>query len=279
MSNNTNNCWACSFVVAKKKKPLKKKRKSFLIKVLKKTGIVLLVLFLVSLLLPIAYRWVNPPITPLMLIRKVQDGSPIEKKWVPLEDISPNMVVCAIASEDNNFLGHRGFDWGAIQKAIDLRKDGNKKRGGSTISQQTAKNVFLWSGRSWLRKGLESYFTVLIETFWSKQRIMEVYLNVIEMGNGIYGTQAAAEIYFHTSAKKLTLRQAALITACYPDPRHRNPAKATSYLNKRSGEISQLTKKIGKISFSEESIKAARERFKTREEKRRKKIDGKLLDL
>jgi len=265
--------------VAKRKKSSKKKRKSFLITILRKIGIAFLVLFLLSLLLPITYRWVNPPITLLMLIRKVQDDAPIQKKWVDLEDISPNMVVCAMASEDNNFLGHRGFDWGAIQKVIDLRKDGNKKRGGSTISQQTAKNVFLWSGRSWLRKGLESYFTVLIETFWTKRRIMEVYLNVIEMGNGIYGAEKAAEIYFHTTAKKLTLRQAALITACYPDPRHRNPAKPTSYLNKRSEAISQLTKHFGKVDFSKESIKAAQERFKAREEKRRKKIDGKLLNL
>ena len=266
-------------MVAKKKKSSKKKRKSFLITILKKMGITLLVLFFLSLLLPIVYRWINPPITPLMLIRKVQDGSPIQKKWVDLGDISPNMIVCAMAAEDNNFLGHRGFDWGAIQKVIDLRKDGNKKRGGSTISQQTAKNVFLWSGRSWLRKGLESYFTVLIETFWSKKRIMEVYLNVIEMGNGIYGVEKAAEIYFHTTAKKLTLRQSALITACYPDPRRRNPAKPTPYLNKRCEAISQLTRHFGKISFGEGSIKSARERFKVREEKRRKKIDGKLLEL
>ena len=257
----------------------KKKRKSFLKRVLKKIGIAVLVLFLLSVLLPIAYRWVNPPITPLMLIRKIQDGASIQKQWMRLEDISPNMVVCSIAAEDNNFLGHKGFDWGAIQKVIDLRKTGNKKRGGSSISQQTAKNVFLWSGRSWIRKGLESYFTVLIETFWSKRRIMEVYLNVIEMGDGIYGAEKAAEIYFHTTAKKLNLRQAALITACYPDPRHRNPSKPTPYLNKRSDTISKTSKLFGKIDFSPESIKAARERFKTREEKRRKKIDGKVLEL
>jgi monofunctional biosynthetic peptidoglycan transglycosylase len=265
--------------VAKKKKSSKKKRKSFLSTILKRLGIAFLVLFLFSLLLPVAYRWINPPITPFMLIRKVQDGSPIQKKWVDLEDISPNMVVCAMAAEDNNFLGHSGFDWGAIQKVIDLRKEGNKKRGGSTISQQTAKNVFLWSGRSWLRKGLESYFTFLIETFWSKRRIMEVYLNVIEMGNGIYGAEKAADIYFHTTAKKLTLRQSALITACYPDPRHRNPAKPTSYLNRRCDAICQLTKHFGKINFSQEQIKAAQERFKAREEKRREKMDGKLLEL
>ena len=265
--------------MAKKKKTTKKKHKSFFKRIFKNVGIAFLVLFLLSLLLPIAYRWVNPPVTPLMLIRKIQDGASIQKKWVKLEDISHNMVVCAIAAEDNNFLGHRGFDWGAIQKVINLRKDGNKKRGGSTISQQTAKNVFLWSGRSWLRKGLESYFTILIETFWSKERIMEVYLNVIEMGKGIYGSEKAADIYFHTTAKKLTLRQAALITACYPDPRHRNPAKPTPYLNKRSNSICKLSKLFGKISFSDESVNAARERFKAREEKRRKKIDGKIIEL
>jgi len=265
--------------MAKRKKSVKKKKKSFLKKIFKTLGVTVLVLFLVSLLLPIAYRWINPPLTPLMVIRKIQDGSPIQKQWVDIENISPHLIVCAMAAEDNNFLGHRGFDWGAIQKVIDLRKQGNKKRGGSSISQQTAKNVFLWSGRSWVRKGLESYFTVLIETFWSKKRIMEVYLNVIEMGKGIYGSEKAAEIYFHTTAKNLTLRQAALITACYPDPRRRNPSTPTSYLNRQSDFISSMTKRFGKVSFDEENLQKARERFKKRETTRRKKIDGNLLDL
>lgn len=227
-------------------------------------GKVLLVLFLFSIFLPLAYRWINPPVTPLMLIRKIKNDAPIEKEWRDIEEISHYMADCAVASEDNNFLSHRGFDWGAVQKAINEKKNGKRERGASTISQQTAKNVFLWDGHSWIRKGGEVYFTFWIETFWSKERIMEVYLNVIEMGNGIYGAEAAAQHYFHKSADKLSLREAALITACYPSPLKRNPAKPTGYLNKRAGQISALTGKIGRIKYDEESIAKAKERYAKR---------------
>lgn len=231
-------------------------------------GKILLILLIISILLPIAYRWVNPPVTPLMLIRTVQLGAPIEKNWQDLDDISHHMVTCAVASEDNNFLGHRGFDWGAVQRAINEHKAGKRDRGASTISQQTAKNVFLWPGHSWLRKGLEVYFTFMIETFWGKERIMEVYLNVIEMGEGIYGAEAAAQHYFNKSAAKLTLHQSALITACYPAPLKRNPAKPTPYLNKRAGQISALTYKFGRIRFDEEYLAKAKARY----DKRKKSI-------
>jgi monofunctional biosynthetic peptidoglycan transglycosylase len=174
-------------------------------------------LIVLSVLIPLLYRWINPFFTPLMLIRKITMDAPIEYKWKNLEDISPYLIDCAVASEDNNFQGHRGFDFGAIQKAIDER-DRGRFRGASTISQQTAKNVFLWTGKSWFRKGLEVYFTFLIETFWSKERIMEVYLNVIEMGKGIYGAEAATQHYFNKSAKNLTQYQAALIVAVFPNP-------------------------------------------------------------
>jgi monofunctional biosynthetic peptidoglycan transglycosylase len=168
-----------------------------------------------SLLIVVLYRWVNPPITPLMVLRKIENGAPVKQQWKDIEDISPYLTNCAVAAEDNNFLGHHGFDFGAIQKAIDDREHG-RLRGASTISQQTAKNIFLWDGRSWVRKGLEVYFTFLIETFWSKERIIEIYLNKIEMGNGIYGAEAAAQCYFHKSAKNLTAYQAALIVAVFP---------------------------------------------------------------
>lgn len=227
-------------------------------------GKVLLILLVISILLPLAYRWINPPITPLMLIRKVKNDAPIEKEWRDIEEISHHMVDCAVASEDNNFLSHRGFDWGAVQKAIDEKKKGKRERGASTISQQTAKNVFLWPGHSWVRKAGEVYFTFWIETFWSKERIMEVYLNVIEMGNGIYGAEAAAQHYFHKPASKLSLRESALITACYPAPLRWNPARPTGYLNKRAGQISSLTTKIGRIKFDEESIAKAKERYAKR---------------
>lgn len=250
-----------SFRKSKKTKSKKKKKTSFANKLLKWTGRIILFLFLFSIVIAILYRWVNPPITPLMLIRKVSDGASIKKEWVDMEKISPALIASAIAAEDNRFLGHRGFDMGAIEKAIDERKSGKRKRGASTISQQTAKNVFLWSKQSWTRKAFEVYFTTLIEVFWSKERIMEVYLNVIEMGNGIYGCEAAAQTYFKKSAKKLTAREAALITACYPNPRKWNPAKPTPYIENRAAKIITLTKKIGKISFEKDNIQKARERY------------------
>lgn len=258
-----------------KKAKASHKKRSFL----KIVGYIILFFFGLSVFMTLCYRWINPPVTPLMLIRAIKDGESIRKDWVPIEDISYYMISAAIASEDNNFLGHKGFDFGAIQKAVDLNKKGKRKRGASTISQQTAKNVFLWPGRSWVRKGLEVYFTFLIETFWPKERIMEVYLNVIEMGPGIYGSEAAAQHYFHIPATKLTKRQASLITACYPNPRKRNPAKPTSYINQRAYQIAALIPKFGKIKFDKESIQKAKERYKKREEKRIKKNDGKVLAL
>ena len=165
------------------------------------------------------------------------------------------------------------FNIGQIERAMKENEKGKRKLGASTISQQTAKNVFLWPSRSWVRKGCEVYFTFLIEHFWSKERIMEVYLNVIEMGDGIYGCEAAAQHYFHKSAKSLTRREAALITACYPAPLKRNPAKPTAYLNRRATQISALSLKFGKIKFDEESLRKAEERYQKREEKRKAKSD------
>lgn len=224
-------------------------------------------MFVLSVVVTVAYRWINPPITLLMISRAI-DGAPIKKEWVPLDQISPNLVCASIASEDNNYLGHRGFDLGAIYDAIDEHNRGKRQRGASTISQQTAKNVFLWSGKSWIRKGLEVYFTFLIEQLWGKERIMEVYLNVIEMGNGVYGAEAAAQHYFGRSAVKLTKRQSALIVAAYPNPRQRDPAHPTTYLNKRAAQIQRLMPLMGAIAFNEESIDEARERYDRYLEKR-----------
>ena len=225
-------------------------------------GLIILLFFLLSIFFTIIFRWVNPPVTPLMVIRKVQYGYPIEKKWKPIEEISPYMYRAAIASEDNYFLGHNGFDVIAIDQAVQERKSGTRKRGASTISQQTAKNVFLWPKSSWLRKGFEVYYTFLIETFWGKERIMEVYLNVIEMGPGIYGAEAAAQHYFHCSAKHLSARQAALITACYPAPLHRNPTRPSGYLNRQAGVIQGRMAKYGNPQFTDEYIKGCRKRYK-----------------
>ncbi len=238
----------------------------------------LLALFAFSTLLALAYRWINPPVT-LLMISRALGGASIEKEWVDLAEISPELVRASIASEDNNFLGHRGFDVGAIYEAIGEHNRGKRQRGASTISQQTAKNVFLWSGRSWLRKGLEVYFTFLIEHLWGKERIMEVYLNVIETGDGIYGAEAAAQHYFGRPASKLTRRQAALMVACYPNPRKRNPSSPTAYLNKRASQIERLMPLMGTIAFDDECIAGARKRYEKYREKQKTEYDRKNRGL
>jgi monofunctional glycosyltransferase len=214
-------------------------------RILKKVLAVLRLLILVfiswSILLVILYRFVPPPLTPLMAIRffeQVFDSKKdlrFKKDWESMDNISPNLPLAVMASEDQHFLEHFGFDFEAIRKAYKSNTSKKKKitRGASTISQQVAKNVFLWPGRSWLRKGFEVYFTFLIEVCWSKERIMEVYLNVIEMGNGIYGAEAASEFYFKKSAAKLNRDQAALIAAVLPNPLRWSPVKPSKYILKR----------------------------------------------
>ena len=205
---------------------------------------ILLILIAITVLMTIVYRWVNPPITPLMVSRAVFDGYPIKKKWIPIEDMPQSLLNCVVASEDNFFLSHYGIDFGAVEKAIEYNKKHKKTRGASTVSQQTAKNVFLWQGRSWLRKGLEAYFTFLIETFWSKQRIMEVYLNSIEMGDGIYGVQACAEKNFDVDARNLTRSDCALIAATLPNPRRFSSKAPGPYMRKRLRQIETQMKHI-----------------------------------
>ncbi|HYD32705.1 MAG TPA: monofunctional biosynthetic peptidoglycan transglycosylase [Azospirillaceae bacterium] len=184
------------------------------------------------------YRTVPPPATALMLARAAQ-GAGIAKDWVALEEISPNLIHAVIASEDSLFCRHSGFDWNAIQEALEDNGDDGPMRGGSTISQQTAKNAFLWPDRTWLRKGLEAGFTVLIETLWPKRRILEVYLNIAEWGDGVYGAQAAALAHFGKSAALLTRREAALLAVSLPAPRRRDPARPSTYHARRAGVIEQ----------------------------------------
>ena len=212
-----------------------------------------LVLFFFSstILAVVAYRFIPVPLTPLMLIRcveQVKNGQEVKlhHDWEPLENISPHLPVAVMASEDQLFLKHNGFDTEAIKKAYEHNKKKNrsKLRGGSTITQQTAKNVFLWNGQTFVRKGLEAYFTVLMELFWSKQRIMEVYLNSIEMGDGIYGAEAVAQLHFGKSAVSLTRSECALIAATLPNPRQRNSQYPTSYLLKRRKQIEHQMKFI-----------------------------------
>lgn len=200
--------------------------------------------FILSIVSVIIYRWVPVPITPLMLIRDIEQlkngkGVTMEHDWVALEEISPKLQLAVVCSEDQNYLKHFGVDWGAIQKAMKENEKGKRVRGGSTITQQTAKNVFLWQGRSYLRKGLELWFTLLIEVVWSKERIMEVYLNSIEMGNGIYGAEAASQHWFHKSAKKLSKDEAAAIAAILPNPLRYKANPASSYIVQRKAWIKQ----------------------------------------
>lgn len=177
------------------------------------------------------------------------DELKLKKDWVPIEDISDNLIMAVIASEDNHFTSHFGFDFNAIEKAAKMNKRSKRVRGASTITQQTAKNVFLWPDRTWFRKGLEVYFTLLIEITWSKERIMEVYLNVIEMGDGIYGAEMAAQTYFHKPAKDLTKREAALIAAVLPNPRRWSPANPSSYIQHKQSRILYVMSKLEKVNY------------------------------
>jgi monofunctional glycosyltransferase len=190
-----------------------------------------------SVFLVVVYRAVPPPGTPLMLIRLVE-GHGLSKAWRPLDEISPNLIHAAIAGEDARFCEHHGFDWDAIQAAWHRYEQGTRRvHGASTISMQTAKNVFLWPGRDWIRKGLEAYFTVLIELAWGKQRIIEVYLNVVEWGTGIYGAEAASQFYFHKPARTLTVEEAARLAAILPDPLKWSASRPDRYVEERSAFI------------------------------------------
>lgn len=210
-------------------------------KILRATAFFLAGFLALSIALVVLYRFVPVAFTPLMAIRTCEqlfdDKREIrfEKKWVSLKNINPNLVSAVITAEDQKFHEHHGFDIEAIQKSIayNNRKNGKRIKGGSTISQQTAKNVFLWPNRDWVRKGFEAYFTVLIELIWGKERIMEVYLNVIETGDGIYGAEAASRHFFKKSASRLNRQEAASIAAILPSPLRSNPAKPSIYTKKR----------------------------------------------
>jgi len=215
---------------------------------------IVIAFFTLSLLPVILFRFLPPPVTPLMVKRAFERASEdkkplIQKNWVRLKKISPYMIQAVVAAEDNRFLEHWGIDVEAIEKAVEHNKRHRRKHGASTITQQTAKNVFLWPARTYTRKALEFYFTTMIELTWSKKRIMEVYLNVIEMGDGIYGAEAAAQKYFHKPASKLTRGEAALIAAALPNPRKRNPAAPSDYLWRRQARILDLMNKIPPVAL------------------------------
>ncbi|MBQ0060145.1 MAG: monofunctional biosynthetic peptidoglycan transglycosylase [Bacteroidales bacterium] len=218
------------------------KKKSIWKRILKWIRNLVIFFFASTILTTIAYRWIPVYYTPLMFIRCAQQmfrGEEIRLKhhWVPLEEMSKDLPIAVIASEDQNFEKHHGFDFDAIQQAMKEREKTGRVRGASTISQQTAKNVFLWPSSTWIRKGFEVYFTALIELFWSKERIMEVYLNSIEMGDGIYGAEACAQLHFNTTAARLSRQQCALIAGSLPNPIRFNSSKPSKYLIKRQGQI------------------------------------------
>ncbi|WP_108867779.1 monofunctional biosynthetic peptidoglycan transglycosylase [Aquimarina aquimarini] len=207
----------------------------------------------ISLLWVLAYKWIDVSVTPLMMIRKAQDkkNHTIRHQWVSLSKISKTLQLAVICSEDQRFVTHRGFDTKAIEQAMEAHKLGKRLRGASTISQQTAKNVFLWPQRSWVRKGLETYFTFLIETFWSKERILEIYLNSIEMGDGIYGAEAASQFWFHTSASALNKDKATAIAAILPNPIKFMANPPSTYIQKRKKWISIQMRNYGTLVFEE----------------------------
>jgi monofunctional biosynthetic peptidoglycan transglycosylase len=197
------------------------------------------------------YKVVPPPITILMIEREIQ-GRGLDHRWVPLDRISPAMVRAVIASEDARFCAHHGFDFAAIDKAIVHNQERpDKVRGGSTISQQTAKNVFLWPGRSYVRKGVEAWLTVLIEAMWGKRRIMEVYLNTVEMGPGVYGVEAASRRYFHEDADRLTPAQASRLAAILPSPLKWKAADPGPYVRKRTGRIDARAGAVARDGLAE----------------------------
>lgn len=187
----------------------------------------------------IALKWINPPVTATQIVSLIK-GDGLKKTYVPLTEISQNAKLAVIASEDQLFPDHNGFDWKSIQKAMEYnqRKPG-RVRGASTISQQTAKNVFLWQGRSWIRKGLETYFTIIIEKLWGKRRILEVYLNVAETGKGIFGIEQAAQTYFKKSANELSAQEAAAIAAALPNPVKYHVKPISPFVAARSKKIMQ----------------------------------------
>jgi monofunctional biosynthetic peptidoglycan transglycosylase len=215
----------------------------------------LVVVLVASMLATLALRWIVPPTTGMMIQRRVEawrNGRAYhaDYRWVPWDRISPQAALAVIAAEDQNFATHHGFDFGSIQKALDAHERGQRLRGASTISQQVAKNVFLWSDRSFVRKGIEAYFTVMIELTWSKRRILEVYLNIVELGDGIYGFEAASLRYFRKPAASLRPEEAALLAAVLPNPLRLKVSAPSAYLEERRAWILQQMGQLGGIAFT-----------------------------
>jgi monofunctional biosynthetic peptidoglycan transglycosylase len=223
-----------------------------LVRVLQSLGLLLVA----SLLATLALRWIPPLTTAVMMERRLdawRNGNgrayQADYRWVRWDRISPNAALAVIAAEDQSFATHRGFDLESIQKALDAHERGQRLRGASTISQQVAKNVFLWSGRSFVRKGLEAYFTGLIELTWSKRRILEVYLNIVELGDGVFGVEAASQRYFRKPASRLGPEEAALLAAVLPNPLRLKAGRPSAYVEERRAWIVQQMGQLGGAAY------------------------------
>jgi monofunctional biosynthetic peptidoglycan transglycosylase len=205
------------------------------------------------------FRFLPPPVSALMIERRIEALSGTTRysssyKWVPFDRIAPVLAVAVIAAEDQNFYQHHGFDWGAIQRAIDYNESSDRTRGASTITQQTAKNLFLWAGRDWIRKGAEAYFTVLLEGCWNKNRILETYLNIVEFGDGVYGAEAAAQTYFGKPAARLSAEEAALLAAVLPNPHRFKVRSPSAYIRERQQWILEQMDQLGGTSLIKKRI-------------------------
>lgn len=226
----------------------------------------ILSLFLISVAWVLVYRWVAPPATLHMLKRRAEAGAAgkddpsIKYKFVSLEEMSPQLPLAVVASEDQKFLEHNGFDFDAISDAFKRNQKGGRVRGGSTISQQVAKNVFLWHGRSYLRKAVEAYFTVLIEVLWGKQRILEVYLNIAEMGDGVFGVEAASQAYFKKPASEVGRWEASLLAAVLPNPVKYSARKPSGYVLSRRVWIARAMGRLGGTTYILEILPAKDEK-------------------
>lgn len=223
-------------------------------RLLKLIGKSLLIFVLASSTIIFILRWIPLPTSSFMLQQKfhnllANNHQTVRYKWVNYKNISPYVAIAVIAEEDQNFPFHFGFDFGQIKKAIAAHEDGRRLRGASTISQQVAKNLFLWSGRSYFRKALEAYITILLELIWGKQRILEVYLNIAQMGKGVFGVQAAAHIYFHESAKHLTRYQAAALAAVLPNPDRYSVTHPSAYIKHRRRWILRQMRSLGGVRY------------------------------
>lgn len=236
-----------------------KRKKLNIKKLFKQLPKIILKIFLWFILLSVfsvlLFKWVNPPATSIMIQRKIEafiswnERQMIAQEWFSYDDISKQMAIAVIAAEDQNFPFHFGFDFEQIEKALEQHERGRRLRGASTITQQVAKNLFLWEGRSFIRKGFEAYFTVLIELLWSKERILEVYLNIIEMGDMIFGVGAASQIYFKKLPAKLTRSQAALLAATIPNPTRYSAIKPSGYILRRQSWILGQMSSLGGVEY------------------------------